>query len=312
MSNWHPDWFNDYPPSVQEAVHAALSDNFEPPVVLTRLFLALGNLEAISCLLSRVETDRRSADDEQGAERAARVRELAYRDPSAFEKMRDILAILHGEPSQQKPADAASIAAAFDAAVELSANASVALYSLGDPALLARATAEVVSFLRQRQLVSPKTRVLEIGCGIGRFAQALASEVASFTGVDVSKQMIGAARERCTGLPHVTFALTSGDDLDDLADASIDLVLAVDSFPYIVATRAGLAELHVGESARVLAPGGSVVIFNYSYQEDFRTSRDRLGHIGAELNLPLVASDPTPLRCWDGSFFHLRKARLLA
>jgi ubiquinone/menaquinone biosynthesis C-methylase UbiE len=306
MSNWPPDWLRAYPEAVQDTLGAALSGSLDPPIVLTRLFMQLGDADAISSLLSRAESERRDAADAKGGDRFLSIRDLLSGHPTAFGKMRDVLAILHGERSH-KSVDIASVAAAFDAAVELSPAASVALYSLGEVRLLASATQEIVLLLRQRKLISGKARVLEIGCGIGRFAQALADEVRSFTGTDVSKNMIRVARDRCADLPNVTFSVTSGHDLGDYSDADFDLVLAVDSFPYIVATQPGLAELHVAESARVLAPGGSLTIFNFSYEEDFGASHERLQGISHEVGLTLIAAEPTPLRSWDGSFFHLRK-----
>ena len=47
---------------------------------------------------------------------------------------------------------------------------SVALYSLADPRLLAEATQEMVGLIVGLDLLKPERRVLEIGCGIGRFA----------------------------------------------------------------------------------------------------------------------------------------------
>jgi predicted TPR repeat methyltransferase len=307
MSNWPPDWLSDYPLAVRESLDAVLSGSLEPPIVLTRLFLLLGSSDKILSLLSRAELERQTAGDEGGSDRLRAVRDLAAADPAAFDKMRDVIAILHGEPQHRDAAVTPSVAAAFDAAVELSPAASVALYSLGDPKLLGNATAELVSLLRDRGLIGRKTRVLEIGCGIGRFAQALAAEVRSFTGIDVSRNMIRAAHERCVDLPNVVFAITLGDDLGNQADSSFDLVLAVDSFPYIVATRPGLAELHVRESARVLAAGGSLAIFNFAYGEDFGVSRERLRRAGEEVGVSLIAANPNPLRSWDAGFFHLRK-----
>ncbi|MEA2841868.1 MAG: hypothetical protein QOF41_3198 [Methylobacteriaceae bacterium] len=290
---------------------AALSGSLDPPIVLTRLFLQLGDADAISSLLSRAESERRAAADAEGGDRFEAIRDLLSGHPTAFGKMRDVLATLHGEHSH-KSVDIASVAAAFDAAVELSPTASVALYSLGEVRLLASATLEIVLLLKERKLISGKARVFEIGCGIGRFAQALADEVRSFTGTDLSKNMIRVAREGCADLPNVTFSVTSGRDLRDHPDGSFDLVLAVDSFPYIVATQPGLAELHIAESARVLAPGGSLAIFNFSYEEDFGASRDRLRRISGEVGFNLVAAEPTPLRSWDGSLFHLRKQSSLS
>jgi SAM-dependent methyltransferase len=307
MSNSPPDWLRDYPAGVRETLDAALSGSLEAPIVLTRLFLLLGDARKIASLLSRAEADRHLAGNDQGMRRLRTVGDLALRDGAAFDKMRNVLAILHGDCAATPPTEKTSVAAAFDAAADVSPAASVALYSLGDPALLGGATQEVVALLRTRGLLAPRGRVLEIGCGIGRFAQALASDVLSFTGIDVSANMIRLARERCADLPNVMLAVTSGDDLSDHACVSFDLVLAVDSFPYIVAARPGLAELHIKESARVLTPGGSLAIFNFAYDEDFATSRERLRRAGDGAGLQLLAAEPNPLRTWDGSFFHLRK-----
>jgi predicted TPR repeat methyltransferase len=306
MSNWPPDWLREYPSGVQDALDAALRGSLDAPIILTRLFLLLGDTEAILSLLARAEAQRREVADRDGAARIGAVCELARRRATAFDEMRDVLAILHGDAAPQA-ADLSALAAAFDLAAERSPAASVALYSLGDSALLESATDEVVSLLRERNLISGETRVLEIGCGIGRFAQALATHVESFSGIDLSKNMIAIARKHCAALPNVTFSVTAGHDLKMHADASFDLVLAVDSFPYIVTAGPDRTEVHIRESARVLAPGGALAIFNFSYQDDFDASRLRLRHLGEPAGLSLLASEPAPMRSWDGSFFQLQK-----
>jgi SAM-dependent methyltransferase len=307
MSNSSPDWLGKYPAAVRHTLDAALSGRLEAPIVLTRLFLTLGDTSTMASLLSRAELETQTARDHDGAQRLRCVGDLLSREAASFDKMRAVLAILHGEPAPRAADEALSVAEAFDAAVELSPAASVALYSLGDSTLLGGATQELAALLRSRGLFSPRSRVLEIGCGIGRFAQALAPEVASFFGIDVSKNMIRVARERCAELPNVMLAVTSGDDLRNHAEGSFDLVLAVDSLPYIVATRPGLAEAHISECARVLADGGSLAIFNFAYDEDFGTSRERLQRVGEEAGLRLVCAEGNPLRSWDGSFFQLLK-----
>jgi SAM-dependent methyltransferase len=305
MSDSPADWLSDYPSDVRHTLQSALGGSLDPPIVVTRLFLLLGNTDAIASLLMRVRSDSRAVTDEAKARRIDAARELLSRGPEAFDKMRDVLAILHGQSAEQQ-SHPVMVGAAFDAAAELSPTASVALYSLGDARLLDAATQELISLLRARGLISRQSRVLEIGCGIGRFAEALAPEVELFHGNDVSSKMIRIATQRCADFSNVTFSVTSGNDLAGHADASFDLVLAVDSFPYLVATRPGLAELHIKESARVLTPAGNLAIFNFAYAEDFDTSRERLRQLQAE-GLALLAAEPNPLRSWDGSFFQLRK-----
>jgi hypothetical protein len=54
-------------------------------------------------------------------------------------------------------------------------------------------------------------------------------------------------------------------------------------------------------------PGGSLAIFNFSYEDDFDMSRDRLTRLAAAAGLDLAAAEAAPLRRWDGSFFYMRK-----
>jgi SAM-dependent methyltransferase len=67
---------------------------------------------------------------------------------------------------------------------------------------------------------------------------------------------------------------SSGRDLALFKDASFDLVYAVDTFPYLVLSGRDLAERHMSDAARVLRPGGTLLVLNYSYLGDLeRTGR---------------------------------------
>ena len=55
-------------------------------------------------------------------------------------------------------------------------------------------------------------------------------------GLDIASAMIAEARRRCDGLDNVTLRAVSGADLSDIPAGSSDLVLAVDSFPYLEKT----------------------------------------------------------------------------
>ena len=195
--------------------------------------------------------------------------------------------------------------AVFDALALRSPAASVALYSLGDETRLAASTAEVAAWLKGQGLLGRDRLVVEIGCGIGRFLRALAPEVEAIIGLDVSAVMCAEARSRTAGLDNVVVLQTPGRDLSILGDGSADLVLAVDSFPYLVG--AGLAEAHLEESARVLAPGGRLVVFNWSYvgsatqqAEDFTAGSHAAG-------LAAESTGQQPLSTWDGAVFIARR-----
>jgi SAM-dependent methyltransferase len=199
----------------------------------------------------------------------------------------------------------AAIAALFDRAVAVSPEASVAMYSLGDPAILAAATDELAAWLDDEKLVGPEIDILDLGCGIGRVAAALAPRARSVLGLDVSAGMVAEARRRCAGLPGLRFAQTSGSDLSQVPDDSVDLVLAVDSFPYL--HQAGLAERHIGETARVLRDEGGLAILNLSYRGDRGADHDDVATWALRYGFSVRHSGMAPFTSWDGTAYVLIK-----
>jgi ubiquinone/menaquinone biosynthesis C-methylase UbiE len=206
------------------------------------------------------------------------------------------------------PADAvARIAALFDRAVVEAPEASVAAYSLGSADLLDDATRELVAWLDAEGLLAPDRTVLDLGCGIGRVAAAVAPRVRAITALDVSPAMIEAAQARHGTLPNVRFAVTSGLALDEIADASCDLVLAIDSFPYVQQAGTAVAERHVAEAARVLRPGGALAVANWSYRGDPTQDADEARRWAASHGFVAVHVGARPFALWDGSVFLLRR-----
>jgi ubiquinone/menaquinone biosynthesis C-methylase UbiE len=163
----------------------------------------------------------------------------------------------------------------FDRAVALAPEAAVALYSLGSADILDRATSEIVSRLAEWGLLRSDATVLDTGCGIGRIERALAPQVGAITGIDISSSMIEEARRRCGDLSNVAFEQCNGRDLAGFRDRSFDLVLAVDSFPYLFAADPEIVARHLRDAARVLRPGGAVVILNFSYRGDEKANSPR-------------------------------------
>ena len=191
----------------------------------------------------------------------------------------------------------------FDRAVAAAPEASVAAYSLNDPALLARATAELVDWLRSRGLTGPGAAVLDLGCGTGRVAASLASEAVSVLGLDVSPGMVAEAQRRHGHLRRVRFAVTDGQ-APVLPPASLDLVLAVDSFPYLV--QAGVADAHAAAAAHALRQGGVLVILNLSYTGDAADTR-HVHRWAADFGFAVETCGERPFTLWDGSAFVLRR-----
>lgn len=193
----------------------------------------------------------------------------------------------------------------FDWSVGECAEASVALYSLGNPAILDAATVEIVHLMQRWQLLGRGRRLLEIGCGIGRFQKALAGNVLAVTGIDVSANMIRTACTRCAGCNNVTLSECSGRDLALFASASFDFVYAVDSFPYLFQSGMTLVEKHFEEVARVLRPGGDFLILEFSYRRDLDSDRFDVRRL-ASTGFDVLIDGTQPFNLWDGAAFHLR------
>ena len=288
-----------------EALHRCARGELSAEVALLRLLIAYGDLHALRSGLHAL------------AGRADQHREMSY----AVARIAELLdANLEGSAVALRMLEderaAASLAAAdevercrrlFDRFVGDGAEASVALYSFGSPELLDAATREVVELLERLEVLERERSVLEIGCGIGRFQEALAGRVAAITGIDIAPGMIAAARERCAGLRNVTLLETSGRDLSPFPSASFDGVLAIDAMPYVYRGGAALMSAHFAEVARVLRAGGDFVILNLSYRGDLELDRHDVRDLAEAAGMCVLRNGTSDLRLWDGATFHLRK-----
>jgi len=248
-----------------------------------------------------------AASGRTGAEHLQSLHGLLAEHPRAWAMVRDILARVQHRQEAGDPVT--RWAALFDEAVRISPEGSVALYSLGSPRLLALATHEVVSALSQWGLLGRERTVLDIGCGIGRLEAALSPLSAAVIGIDVSPGMIARARTRCADFPNVRLLLGSGHDLADIADASVDLALLVDSFPYIFLSEGQLAERCFAEISRVLRPGADAVLLNFSYRDDVAADCRDLERLAEPRGMSLVSVAERPCASWDAPGFHLIKRR---
>ena len=95
-------------------------------------------------------------------------------------------------------------------------------------------------------------RVLDVGCGEGHFAQALARAGAAVTGIDVAREPLRRAGERDPSLDLRLFAPAGPWPL---RDASFDVVWAGEVIEHVTDTAAWLSEVR-----RVLVPGGLVIL----------------------------------------------------
>jgi len=285
--------------SLDQPIEDCLAARISPEVAVARMLLTGVATEGIVAGLARY---RPSADD---ARWMAMARLLVGRG-AALDRLAAEVTATGAQHDASGDDGLARIAAFFDRAVAHSPEASVALYSLGDPAILAQATNEIVGWLRSHGLLRADADVLDLGCGIGRIAAALAPLCRSVLGLDVSAGMVAEARRRVTAL-SVRFDHTAGRDLDALPGGAFDLVLAVDSFPYMVQAGPAVVGRHVAGAARVLRPGGALVVLNFSYRGDRAADRADAATLAAAHGFTLEQDGIAPFGVWDGTAFVLRR-----
>jgi SAM-dependent methyltransferase len=238
-------------------------------------------------------------------------RELAPGSPEArlFATRKDLLAnmarmVASAGVDHATAVSARDIAAMFDRAVAVAPDASVAAYTLGDADLLTRATDEIVTWLHAQRLLAAHTRVLDLGCGTGRVAAALAPRVAFVLGLDASSGMIAEARARHSDVANLRFEHTNGSPPEHLPPRSFQLVVAVDSYPYLV--QSGIEQSVTHCIARLLTPDGALAILNLAYSADESSQSKLAQELADENNLNLAAAGTTPFRLWDGRAYLFR------
>ena len=279
--------------SVEGIVERYLTGDISPPVTIMQLLIETEDVGSARAAVRGVDE----------------LEQLIVANAAGCER---IAAMLRADVDSAKPAGSVEEGIAFcerlfDWSVQQSEEASVALYSLGNPHLLGLATAEIVSQLRAWGAVTRDTALLDIGCGIGRLLVALAPEIRSATGIDVSAEMVKAARRRCAPYPNVTVIKGDGRGLGQLEDEAFDVAVAVDSFPYLRQSGYALVERFFAESARVLKPGGQFVILNYSYSEDDDTDAKEVRSLAARNGLEVRVAGERPFELWDGVAFRMTK-----
>ncbi|WP_437726776.1 GNAT family N-acetyltransferase [Sorangium sp. So ce861] len=289
--------------ALEGAVRAVVSGEVSPEVGLVRLLGAVGDLADAA---RAIEAARPAAGEGEPAARLEALRRCLDERRAACGTVAEMLGA-HRDAGVAGPDAPARAARLFDELCARSEEASVAAYSLGDPALLERATGEVVELLERWGAIGEDRAVLQIGCGIGRFEAALAPRVREAWGLDVAPRMIEAARRRCAGLPNVVLAASSGVDLGDAPSSRFDLVYAVDSFPYLVAAGEAVVDRHVAEARRVLRPGGELVILSYSYRGDLARDAADVARLAARHGFDVLVSGERAFSLWDGRAYRLRR-----
>ncbi len=126
------------------------------------------------------------------------------------------------------------------------------------PLLTTERTAREVAFILSELALAPGARLLDVGCGFGRHAVALAQRGFDVTGIDPSAAMIEAARARAVeaGVPVEFQAIpVESFEADEAFDAAICLFSTLGQI-----TPAGDTRSLIPRVFAALKPGGHLVI----------------------------------------------------
>lgn len=107
-----------------------------------------------------------------------------------------------------------------------------------------------LAFLLAR--VRADERVLDVGCGEGRFTSALAEAGVRAVGIDVAREPLRRAHER---RPELDLCVVPAEGPWPFADASFDAVWAGETIEHVADTAGWLSEVR-----RVLRPGGLLLL----------------------------------------------------
>jgi SAM-dependent methyltransferase len=139
-------------------------------------------------------------------------------------------------------------------------NPNKALWEKGDFTRIAASMRESGEALVEELGVTNGLEVLDLGCGDGTTAVPAARLGANVLGVDIASNLVQAGNERAQslGLTNCRFQEGDASDLNELQDASFDLVVSI--FGAMFAPR----PLDVAkEMVRVTRPGGRIVMGNW-------------------------------------------------
>jgi ubiquinone/menaquinone biosynthesis C-methylase UbiE len=112
--------------------------------------------------------------------------------------------------------------------------------------------------------------VLEIGCGPGHYAKAIAPHTTAYFALDVSEDMLAIAKQRCVGIANLTFLHADAQAIP-IPDHAVDLVFGTWAIGAIWPPEA--KERAMGEIHRVLKPGGEIWAVETSWSSEFMDLR---------------------------------------
>src|SRR5262245_4882217 len=139
-------------------------------------------------------------------------------------------------------------------------NPNQALWQKGDFTRIAESMRASGETLVEAIGVTPRMKVLDLGCGDGTTALPAAKRGADVLGVDIARNLVdaGSRRAKEQGLANLRFQQGDATDLGEIESRSFDLVVSIFGAmfapkPFDVAK----------EMVRVTKPGGRIVMGNW-------------------------------------------------
>lgn len=161
-----------------------------------------------------------------------------------------------------------------------------ATWEAGDFGQIARTIEHIAEEFMARQILLPRTRVLDVACGTGNLALIAARSGCVVSGVDIARNLIEQARARALA-EGLSIDFLEGDaEALPFADAQFDFVVSM--FGVMFAPR---PDITAAELWRVTRPGGQIVLANWAPE----------GFIGKMFNIfkshlpPAPAGVPSPM-----------------
>lgn len=118
--------------------------------------------------------------------------------------------------------------------------------------------ARVVEVCDEFGLPHSRHASFELGCGVGRMTRALSTRFDEAVGVDISATMIERAVQINADRPGCQWHVDTTGNLGAFPDGAFDLVLSFIVLQHL--PRRAVILSYVAEMARILAPGGALVI----------------------------------------------------
>lgn len=298
-----------WPATLRAPVLRCARGELPPNVALMQMCAAAPDRKVLRTVLKQAIDAFGMSGNDAAAARLHAAQSLWTDTPQAWNTVRAVLAET-GEGIAQGASDPIGFwSNVFDRICRVAPEAGVALYALGRADLLDAATEEIVQCMRERHLLGPDRIMLDVGCGIGRLLTALRHDARLVIGLDISRGMLAVARARCRALGNVALVQGSGRNFAAFRRCAFDLVYAVDSFPYLVQAGEEIAARCYAEAHRVLKPGGTFLIMNFSYRGSLGRDRDDAQRLAARSRFAIVENGVAGMHHWDGRIFHFVKDR---